>query len=94
MKQVSLPDLFRKLLINTSVKVLERSQESYDSGVPSSQATYWYQSVPVRNPAARQEMSGGVNSEASSAAAPHPSPSLALPPEPSPLPSVEKLSSI
>lgn len=36
---------------------------------------------PVRNPAAGQEMSGGVNSEASSAAAPHPSPSLALPPD-------------
>ena len=48
---------------------------------------------PVRNPAAQQEVSRGVNSEASSAAAPHPSPSLALPPEPSPLPSMEKLSS-
>ena len=56
---------------------------------------------PVRNRAAQQEVSGGQEREASSAA-PHRSPSLALLPEPyppalhhphTPAPSVEKLSS-
>lgn len=62
------------------------TQESPTPGPPTGTSLR-----PVRNPATQQEVSGGVNSEAASAAAPHPSPSLALPPEPSPLPSVEKL---
>ena len=53
------------------------------AGVPNPWAMTGTGLWPVRNWAAQQEMSGGQESEVSSAA-PHRSPSLALPPEPSP----------